>query len=223
MNDIPKDAPACFGAASVFSYDSDICKSCCAFGECSGASLATLEAIKGIINVTDLLKHHHANMKKALVKQEAADKKAAAEAPPGNHERPVPVRPVERKTAVVPVKFELSPDDDAVVMKISNAKAKEVAYRMIKAGDIEGIRQALREKRNYYAERGPSHLRVGLGLLLQGGFTKRTLREAFEKELGWTDAGTISSHVGQACALFTAFKIAQEKASTFALVPESAK
>lgn len=214
----PIGAPACFAAASVFSQDSTICQGCSAFADCSAASLETLMAIKSIINVDDLLKRHAVARKAAMIAKQAIDEAAAAEMPPGNLERPVEVRPVERKTQVVPIKFDVSPDENVVLARMP-VKPREIALRMLKANDVEGIRLALTEKRNYYAERGPSFLRVAMTMLLNGGFSKLTLRKTFEAELSWTE-GTAASHVGIAVAILVGFKFAQEKSSQFTLMPE---
>lgn len=52
--------PGCFSAASVFLHDSEVCRECMAFSPCADASFKVLEAIKGRVDVTELLKKHEA-------------------------------------------------------------------------------------------------------------------------------------------------------------------
>ena len=211
----PRNAPACFAAASVFAHDSTVCKACPVFAECAEASLKTLEAIRGVINVEDLIRRHAKARMKAINVEEVAAEEREPE-PTGPLMQPVETKPVERKTAAVKVSFDVSPDDSALLFKISNVNAREVAYTIVKTHGIEGIKSALREGRNPYAESGPSFLRVTLQMLLEGGFTKGSLRKRMEVELGWGES-TAASQVGQAVGILVAFKIAHEKSSVFTL------
>lgn len=214
----PFGAPGCFAAASVFASDSATCQKCPVFTECTTASFETLEAIKGIVDVSDLLKRHALAKKKALAAQKLADEATQEGLPPGNLERPVAKTPVERKTPKVAVKFEVTASDDKVLMKM-NVKSKEVAVRLIQADQVESIRKGLLEGRNHCAETTKlPWLTIAVRELLAGGFSKRDLRGMYEQELEWTE-GTAATHVGMACQLLTGFRWAQEKGGRFTLIP----
>ena len=214
----PQDnAPGCFAAASVFSHDSNICRMCMAFDACAVASLETLEAIQGIVNVKDLLKRHQSAKKLANEAIKAADEKREASMPPGNVEPPLPKKPVERKTQVLQVKFEVSSDEEAIIALLPS-KPRDIAIRMCKKGEIEALRNDIAEGRNTFAQSGPAFLRVAVALLLTGGFSKSGLRFALQTELKWSE-GTAGSHVSIACALFAAFEIAQEIEGRLVLTP----
>jgi hypothetical protein len=204
MIDAPFDAPACFAAASVFSHDSDICKMCSAFEGCAAASVVTLETIKGIVNVEDLLKRHTKAKKIARVTVAAKDKLEAETRPPGANLRPL-MLPVERQTKVIQVKFELTEEERLIVEKLP-VKLVKLAPSLIEHGLIDRMKKDIPEGRNTFATRGPQWLRVALTALLAGGFTKPSLRDSMMSEFTWT-SGTAASHVSMVCSIFTAFGI----------------
>jgi len=202
----PADAPACFAAASVFSHDSTVCRGCHQFENCATASLRTLEAIKGVINVEDLIRRHE--------KAKRATAKAVAPSLAAN--KPLPAK-VERKTQMVKVQFEVDKKEGDVIATLP-VKPQEIAIRLCKEGKLNEIRKGLDENRNALAESGPQFLRVAVDHLLAGGFTRKELREAFKAELGWGDS-TAASHVSMTLALFRSFRIAQAVEDRFVLVP----
>lgn len=203
----PAGAPACFAAASVFSHDSNVCRGCPHFAECADASLRTLEAIKGVINVEDLIRRHE-KAKRATTKAVEPSIEPAT--------KPLPAK-VERKTQVVKVQFEVDQKDGDVIATLS-VKPQEIAIRLCKEGKLRDIRKGLDQNRNALAETGPQFLRVAVDRLLAGGFTRSELREAFKAELGWGET-TASSHVSMTLPLFKAFKIAQEVEGRIVLIP----
>lgn len=205
----PSTAPACFAAASVFSHDSDVCRGCAQFDLCADASLRTLEAIKGIINVNDLIRRHE-KARRATVK--AVEPQLEAAVP----QKPLPTQ-VERKAQVVKVQFEVDESEGDVIATLP-VKPQEIAIRLCKEGKLHEIRRGVAENRNALAETGPAFLRVAVDRLLAGGFTRSELREALKSELGWGDS-TASSHVSMTLPLFKAFKIAQEIEGRIVLVP----
>lgn len=192
-------APACFAAASVFAHDSEVCRRCQAFGSCADASLQTLEKIKGIINVQDLLKRHE---KARKASQTAKPTQATPTC------SPLPQKQVERKTQVAQVKFDISVNDDEVIATLPT-KPKALAISLCKAGLIDKARKELASGINPFAERGPGFLRVAFSLLIKQGFTRKALREALQDQLGWTES-TAMSHASIAVALLAAFNITQE-------------
>jgi hypothetical protein len=60
-----KNSLGCFGAASVFDHKSAVCSKCQDFNCCADECLRTLDSIKDLVNVSDLLKRHHAARKAA--------------------------------------------------------------------------------------------------------------------------------------------------------------
>lgn len=216
-----QQAPGCYGAASVFSMDSQVCQACVAFQECGDAAIKTLEAIKSTINVTDILARHQAARQKAMAI------KVKRQAPQPVEQSPIPVaqpkpidKPVERKTAMQRVTFEISGADQAVIMKIGekSVKTKEQAIVLCKQNKINAMRADLPKGVNPFDTSGPSFLRVACDMLLRGGFTKATYKARLMADLAWTD-GTAGSHVAIACALLYSFGIVVGKGDGFALNP----
>jgi len=199
-------APGCYGAASVYSTDSSVCKGCTAYQECGSASLETLEAIRATVDVRDLLKKHA-----------AARAKAAPAAAPSTpiEKRPIPVsqprvidKPIERKTTQEKVTFELTMEMSSTIERIAaqNKKAADQATTLCKMGRINDMRAMLPKGINPFVEGGPSFLRVVCKHLINGGFTRTGLRVAMAEELGWTEE-TAASHISQAIAILGAFRI----------------
>lgn len=217
--DKPTNAPGCFAAASVFSHDSDVCRQCCAYDACAVAALETLQAIRGVINVSDLLKRHEKAKRVARQVIQAADEKAAAELPPGKTQPPLP-GVIERKTEVVKIKFETSADEESVIATLP-VKARPIALTFCKTGMLTRIKKDLRDGRNALAETGPGWLRVAIDRLLAGGFVRSELREAMKNELGWEDSSA-GPHTSMAVAMLVAFGIIQETEGRLVLVPATA-
>lgn len=213
----PLNAPACFGAATVFSHDSDICRQCVAFNACADAAIDTLNAIRQIINIDDLLSRHNKAKKAAHQAIQRADQEREAAMPPGNITPPLSDKPVERRTPTVPVTIEVSSDNESILARLP-VKPREIAIRLCKKGDLDQLRDDIAHGRNTFAQSGPGFLRVAIDMLLSGGFAKSELRKRLQEQLGWSE-GTAMSHVGIACALLLAFKFAQESSGRFVLVP----
>lgn len=205
--DKPTNAPACFSAASVFSHDSDVCRKCEAFAKCADASMQTLQQIRQIINVEDLLKRHE---KAKRVSREALaeeDRRKAEQLPPGNGQAPT-MKSAERKTQMVKVVAEITANDDSIIATLP-VKPKQVAIALCKNGLMSHIKKDVAAGRNTLAKTGPGFLREAIALLLSGGFSRAELRAALENNLGWQQAAA-ASHVSIAVSIFTAFGMAQE-------------
>jgi hypothetical protein len=203
-------APGCFGAASVYSMDSVVCQGCVAFASCGDTAIKNLEALRELVDVRDLLARHAAARVKA---QNAALKPPAPPAP--LTPSPIPVaqpkptlQPVERKTTSARVTFEISEDDQNVLALIGekSVKTREQAIVLCKTNKINNMRSMLPKGVNPFVESGPKFLLVACDMLLNGGFTKATLKARLITDLAWTD-GTAGSHVAIACALLYSFKI----------------
>ncbi|PLC44478.1 hypothetical protein C0Q88_07305 [Ralstonia pickettii] len=227
----PAGAPACFAAASVFSHDSIVCQACASFGECSSASVKTLEAIRQTINVEDLLRRHE-NARRRLAKQPAAPQVQAAEpklepaqAVEAQDDEVVPARPakpalppqVERKTKVEKVALVVTATDEEILRQLP-VKAREHAERFCRAGLIDAMRKDLQAGRNTFAQSKPEFMRVICDRLIAGGASKSDLRASLMQQLNWSE-GTASSHVSMAVPILLRFNIATESAGNIVLVP----
>lgn len=217
---VEQSAPGCFGAASVFSHDSNVCKACPAFEECAKRSLQRLEDIKGIVNVSDLLMKHARAQKGAAAVRLARREQALEQSNAPMVTKPAPKQPVERKTTVAKVTFEIDEDEQAVIARIGNKKAQAQAIVLCKSNLIQIARQELSAGRNPFADTGPRFIAVACDLLIGGGFTKQALKQALMDRLEWTD-GTASSHVSIVCALFDAFSIIKASGEGYVFSPDS--
>lgn len=209
-------APGCFGAASVYGMDSVVCQGCVAFTSCGAAAIKKLESIRELVDVRDVLARHAAARVKAQNKAALEQMRLAPPAAPTPLvSSPIPVaqpkatvQPVERKTTSARVTFEISGDDQNVLALIGekSVKTREQAIVLCKTNKVNDMRSMLPKGVNPFAESGPKFLSVACALLLNGGFTKATLKARLIADLEWTD-GTAGSHVAIACALLYSFKI----------------
>lgn len=215
----PINAPACFAAASVFTHDSEVCRQCGAFDTCAVASLDTLNQIRHIVNVSDLLKRHEKAKKVSRVALKDADDKAAAALPPGNGQPPLPGA-VQRKTEVVAIKFDVTASDERIIAVLP-VKVQSITISLIKKGLFSQLKKSVKEKRNALAETAPPWLRVTVDRLVAGGFSRSELRKALRNELEWTD-GTAGPHTSMAVIMLKAFGLAQENNGRLVLAPATA-
>lgn len=168
-------APGCFGAASVYTIDSDVCKQCQAYAGCGEESLKVLSSIRERVSVEDLLKKHKAIKLRTVSQSVSAPVDSRPEALKA---QPV-VKNVERKTTTIKVDFEISEGDMMMIGKLP-AKAQPVAIRIIKSGAAEQIRAGLAVGKNACPEKMATFLKEAINLMIaEGGFTKRRLVEHF--------------------------------------------
>lgn len=216
------NAPACFGAATVFAADSETCKKCVAFRECADQSVKTLEEIRHLINVEDLLARHS---KARSVSQEAIKKRdqdAAKKAPPGNPMTPkLPTQPVLRQTEVVRVKFEQSERDQAIIGKMP-VKARPYAVNIIESGVAKKCIEALAARDVAALPAQPEWFVITLTALLRGGFTRTELKQEMIEARGWQD-NTAASYVSLSLALLPLVADVQDEAGRIVLVPATAE
>lgn len=207
---IAAKAPACFGAISCFSRDSEYCKRCEAFEACEQKSYQTLMAIKEVVNVNDLLKQHQ----KAQMAQEAKRRELREEmnAPrsinTGGGLKPKKPTLVERATKVEKVTFEPTKDQEELIVRLP-VKAQSFALTLIKNGLVAEIKKGLANKQNALDGKKPAWLSLAIEALLQGGFTRSQLKGILMDKLEWKD-NTSQSHVSLAVVLLIAFGIAVE-------------
>lgn len=216
--EVEKVAPGCFGAASVFSHDSAVCRGCVVFDKCGEKARQRLEEIKELVNVSDLLKRHEKAKKlMAPVRAKRAEEDAAKLPQDAPKKKPV-TTPVERKTTVAKVSFEIDEESKNVIAKISNQKAAGQAVILCKSNMIEIARSELAAGRNPFATSGPRYLFVACDMLLRGGFTRASLKQEMQQQLSWTES-TAASHVSIVVGLFPAFNIIEAKGDAFILSP----
>lgn len=210
-------APGCFGAASVYSMDSTVCQECAAFQSCGEASTQTLENIRSVIDVSDIMARHIKARQKAQARTENNRQAGILNVP---QPAPLPAR-VERKTPLSRVVFEISADHQFCIARIASSKTREYAIVLCKQNRIEPARVELGQGLNPFAESGPAFLRVACDMLLSGGFTRGTLKARLMADLAWKD-NTAASHVAITCGLLLAFNIVQETKGVLALMPAAA-
>lgn len=218
------NAPGCFGSAIVFSHDSVTCGACPHFEQCAGVTLERLNQISGTVNVTDLMAKHRRAQKLQAPIRAARQQEQIENAPPpvqATTQKPAVTAPVERKTTVARVVFEIDEATQQVIARIPNQKAAAQAVVLCKANRIEIAKEALSKGENPFTESGPKYLQVACDMLLRGGFTRGSLKEELQAQLGWTPT-TAASHVSIAAALLPAFDIASLAGETFVLSPLTA-
>ena len=212
-----KDVPGCFSAASVFAHDSNVCKACQVFEECSQASLKTLEAIKGIINVSDLLKRHEAALRlkrqsekpQPILAKVAVSKAEDVKVDSGVIPKPEPItKPVIRVTPVEKVSFGI-PVEHELILATLPTKPRNRARILCSNGLIEKIKEGLHEGRNALAGCKPQCVSIAIDGLVAGGYSRGELKELF---LNGTDMNhnTAASRVSSTLPILFGFGIAQE-------------
>lgn len=210
--------PGCFGAASVFSHDSEICQKCQAFSSCSEESVRTLEAIKGLVNVADLLKRHEAV--RAKKRRSVA---AVSDTGDENHTnvaiKPAPIhKPVARTTPVEKVDFGVPVEHEAIIAKLSK-KSGECATKLCRHGLIDRIKEDLQAGRNTLSAREPNFIRIAIDGLNAGGFDRRELKAMFIEGSSMGESAA-ASHVSIALPILFGFGFAQENNGRIVVAPD---
>lgn len=207
--------PGCFGAATVFAFDSEVCKSCPAGQDCAPAAMQTLDRIKTVVKVDDLMARHRKAREKAIKDQREKDRQAIEAAPPGPMATPAPTKPVARCTPAEKVEYEVS-EKHALIIAEMPSKAQTFAMSLCKKGFVKEMRKNMANKK---ATPGlPKWLNVALDELTKNGFTRASLKARLMNDLGWTD-GTAGSHISIAIAILTGFEIAIETNGGFRVSP----
>lgn len=204
--ELNRTAPGCFGAASIYKATSEACIACVANEACGVKSEETLQVLRKYANVDDLL----AQFKRDKI----ADLPVAIEsqATPAVEE-PKPIVLPERTTKLARPVFPILSDHDAMLAKMS-VKAREQGTSLIKANALDGIRSDLQAGVNPFATRSPKYLRVACDMLINGGFTRASLKAALMDQLGWKD-GSAGSHVSIVMSLMVSFGLVAENAGKF--------
>ena len=228
--------PGCFGAASVFSHDSHICRQCECFAACSSKSLETLWQIGGLVDVTDILKRHEEAKRRLgkhfldagakVVEQPVPEPKGAPSAEPKGCKsepaaapaEPTIKTPVERKTPLEKVVFGISAEDQAIIDGIAQKKAREAATKLCSQGLMHKLVAELKEGRNALSTRAPAYQVIAVDGLLAGGFSKSELKELYVDNTNMNESAA-ASHTNIAMPMLVAFGIAQENAGRYILNP----
>lgn len=134
-------------------------------------------------------------------------------------ERAKPIAPIQRKTTVEKVSFDIDPLTYSAIATISNKKANAQAITLCKGTTLGQLRADLSAGRNPFPEQ-PRWLRLVGSMLCREPFTRAQLKTELMQQLQWTD-GTAGSHVAIATALITGLGIAVEEQSSFVLAPIS--
>lgn len=218
----PRAAPGCFSSPSVFSQDSDICRSCATFDECAQACIETLQQLRDQINVEHLLARHK-NARQATIESAPTPERAPLNFHKFMPSIKKPEQKVERQVRPEQSVCDVSPEDQIIIATL-NKKSQELAITWCKRGLIAKIRDDMREGRNPFAsEPRLSHCGVVCSELLNGTVTRASLKKAFMTRLGakrpW-DEGTASAHVGIAMPVLIAFGIAQETSEGWVVSPQ---
>lgn len=206
------ERPGCFGAASIYSRDSNICQACPAFEQCGDTSLETLIAIKDIIKVEDLLKRHDLQ-KKAAIK--AKQPRVQPETRPLITSRPhieaSPVMPakIERETKQEKVAIQVN-DTDMSIVETMPKKEQPRVLRIIQAGVLVDAVEKMRKGENPFDyKEAPTFFRLAARMLLKDGFTRASLKQFYIANLGWAES-TAGPHVSSVVAFFPKFGLAVE-------------
>ncbi len=212
------NTPACFGAATVFSADSETCKKCEAYARCADASVQTLVEIRHLINVEDLIARHNKARGVSQAEIKKRDKEEADARPPGSGMTPkLPSEPVQRFTEVVRVRFEQSEHDQAVIAKMAT-KARPYAINLIENGVVKKCIEALESGDIAALPARPEWFVITLTKLMHGGFTRAELKQAMVETYGWQE-NTAASYVSLSLALLPLVANVQDEAGRIVLAP----
>lgn len=145
---IEAKAFGCFGSISCFSRDSEYCQRCPAFEACEQKSYETLNAIKQVVNVNDLLKQHEkARMAQEAKRRALREEMNAAKSLSSGGIQPKKPTLVERATKVEKVFFEPTPEQQELIVKLP-VKAQSFALTLVKSGLVTEIKDGLAKNEN---------------------------------------------------------------------------
>lgn len=207
----PATKPQCFGSPSVFSLESVTCKACAWFNQCHDASYAKLKAMSGRFDVTDMLaRYERATSRSETVPLRSVDAPTSAV---GEAPLVVSIDTPERTTKVDRIKVDLSPEDVALITTMP--KKVQIKMRKLMQLNIDkAARIGVVTGKNPFSLHGNGYLHVAFEMLINGGFTRSTLRQCYQQRLGWAE-GTAFPHVSAIVWLFPAMKIAIEERGVF--------
>lgn len=220
----PAMAPGCYASPSVYARDSEICRGCPAYDECSQACVQTLHALRDRINIDRLL-NRHTQARQATIEATPTPEPelpATIKFMPSVKPATQKVEPKREAPAPAVAGVEVTPQQQAIIDTL-NKKSQDLAVKWCKRGVIDTIKTELSQGRNPFASQARlDHCSVVCEELLNGSVTRASLKKAFMSKLGakspW-DETTASAHVGIALPVLVAFGIAIESPTGFVVNP----
>lgn len=179
-------APACAGDASVFSFKSPVCTGCAVFNSCAILCREALERLEAGSAGLVLIQQHQ--------RYEAAHAQASSES----------------VAVALGQKRNLTEQEEAIAQSLP-VKVAPQYRRIVAEGYLPLMKQGVANASNPFAVSGYKYLHVAFAALLDGGFTKKALRERYMQECGWSE-GTAFSAVSMIWHLFPVCGIALEAA-----------
>jgi hypothetical protein len=192
-------APGCLGSVQTFSFIAKACAACAHFEPCRSQvreRIASLPIRKDVR--TELLNQHRAF--------DALRSHATGS-----------TRTEEVKATVLGGKRELTAAEKKIMASLP-VKAQKQYARLVAGGYVPKVKSAVESRANPFDKEGFRYLHVAFAALLEGGFTKKGLRERYMRELEWSE-GTAFSHVSQIWHLLPAIGAAQEEAGMLVVHP----
>lgn len=159
----------------------------------------------------------HINLRDQLAKFESRSD-GATSAPAAPVGVTVTVNVPARTARFEKVRVGLTEQDRALLERLPVKVAKKAKLLMEQNLD-KVARKELAAGRNPFLLKGNGYLHVACEMLLNGGFTRASLREEYIKRLGWTQ-GTAFSHVSVVVSLFSALGLAVETDHGFQMPQE---
>jgi hypothetical protein len=173
--------PSCHGDASVFSFRSKTCSGCRHFDSCVSVTHDYLQQLRPAPHIALMLERH------ARFDANKADKGDAG---------------------VIEGKRDLTAEEEVIASKLPVKTAPQYR-RIVSEGYLPLMKRGLERGRNPFRIDGYKYLHIAFAMLLQGGFTKKSLRLHYMATCGWSE-GTAFSAVSMIWHLFPAFGIATE-------------
>lgn len=197
---IAAENPGCFGFASTYSAKSETCQACACRSGCSKTVGEKLKAYAKRVDVGDYLRRHEHH-------DDEIEGKAAVE---------ITVAP-ERKTKAVQSKRMFTEREHAMLEGLA-VKPRNELRKLIEVGLHKSAHATLQAGQNPFPYEGKRYLHVACAMLLEGGFTKASLRERYMSQLGWSQ-NTAFPHVAMVCAMFNALGLVEENNGGFIVSP----
>lgn len=191
---------------------------CPSFTECADVSLTRLQSMSERIDVSDLIKKH--TRAQAYARPDRAQRHQSDETRDTRViQRAQPIEPIQRKTRLETVTFEIDPDTQSAIALIGNKKASAQAVLLCKSLTVDMALKDLNAGTNPFAPT-PRWLHIVGNMLCPSSepVTKNAIKAEFMQQLGWKDQ-TAASHVSIAVSLITGLGIAVEQDGQFILSP----
>jgi len=187
--------PGCFGAPSVFSFNSRVCGKCGQSDECQKAAHAALLAAP-VHLVGNLLREH-----------EEYCRRKATTAPEGSVLATTLPAPVQKQRKAV--RFPITDVQEELLRSLPKKVGDYLRKLMVRGIDRE-VLEAAGVGKNAFSVAKHRPYALALNMLFEGGMTKQMLRVAFCEELGWSDVASYPQ-VSMIWHLFPAMGLAEEQ------------